>query len=180
MEIRLHKPADAGALADQVWPLYQEVFGDFESYESWRIDLYDRHAARDGYRLVTAVDEPVMSSTDSAVGSGSAMVGFAWGYIGRRGQFWSDLVCDSLPSATTEEWVGGHFELVELAVLPAYRGQGVGRAVHDKVLEGVTGRSLLGTNDDLQDPAVRLYLSARWRKLGVLRPGVQVMGRLPA
>lgn len=165
MEIHLH--TDAPELALEIWPIYQEVFGDFDTYDHWRTDLYDRHASRDGYRLVTAVD-------------GSGVVGFGWGYTGQRGQYWSDLVCDALPAAITDEWVGGHFEVVELAVLPAYRGRGIGRALHDKLLESVTSRCLLGTSDDLNDPAVRLYLAAGWWKLGVLRPGVQVMGRLAA
>ncbi|MFI5707490.1 GNAT family N-acetyltransferase [Kribbella sp. NPDC051620] len=165
MEIHLH--TDASDLAHEIWPIYQEVFGDFDTFDHWRTDLYDRHATRDGYRLVTAVDGP-------------GVVGFGWGYTGQRGQYWSDLVCEALPAAITDEWVGGHFEFVELAVLPAYRGRGVGRALHDKLLESVTSRCLLSTTDSPDDPAVRLYLSAGWWKLGVLRPGVQVMGRLAA
>jgi ribosomal protein S18 acetylase RimI-like enzyme len=167
VEIHLHNPTDTDQLAGQIWPLYRDTFGDFDDYETWRTELYDRHAARDGYRLSTAVDGPTL-------------VGFSWGYIGERGQYWSDLVCNSLPAAITDEWVGGHFEVVELAVLPAYRGQGVGRSLHDKLLESVTDRCLLSTSDDPSDPAVRLSLSAGWRKLGVLRPGVQVMGRAAA
>jgi ribosomal protein S18 acetylase RimI-like enzyme len=163
LEIHLH--TDAPDLALEIWPIYQEVFGDFDTYDHWRTDLYERHASRAGYRLVTAVD-------------GSAVVGFGWGYTGERGQYWSDLVCDALPAVIADEWVGGHFEVVELAVLPAYRGRGLGRTLHDKLLENVTSRCLLSTSDSTDDPAVRLYLSAGWWKLGVLRPGVQVMGRL--
>jgi ribosomal protein S18 acetylase RimI-like enzyme len=192
LEIHLHNPADAAALAAEIWPIYQEVFGDFDTYEHWRTDLYERHASRDGYRLVTAVDGTPGGSTagdgspgdstpgDGAAGDGSRVVGFGWGYTGQRGQYWSDLVCDALPAAITDEWVGGHFELVELAVLPAYRGRGLGRALHDKLLESVTSRCLLSTSDSADDPAVGLYVSAGWWKLGVLRPGVQVMGRLAA
>jgi ribosomal protein S18 acetylase RimI-like enzyme len=165
--VEIQNPTDVDHLAAQIWPVYETVFGDFESYELWRADLFDRHAARDGYRLVTAVDD-------------STLVGFGWGYTGQRGQYWSDLVCNSLPQAITDEWVGGHFEVVELAVLPGCRGQGVGRALHDKLLESVTGRCLLSTSDDPGDPAVRLYVSSGWRKLGVLRSGVQVMGRSAA
>jgi ribosomal protein S18 acetylase RimI-like enzyme len=165
--LEIHLRADPLDLAAEIWPVYQTVFGDFDSYDHWRTDLYERHAVRDGYRLVTAVD-------------GSTVAGFGWGYTGQRGQYWSDLVCDALPAVITDEWVGGHFELVELAVLPAYRGAGIGRALHDKLLESVTSRCLLGTSDDETDPAVRLYLSAGWWRLGVLRAGVQVMGRLAA
>jgi ribosomal protein S18 acetylase RimI-like enzyme len=163
VEIRLRTPAEAEPLAAAVWPCYQEVFGDFDDYDTWRTDLFDRHRTRAGYRLVTATDE-------------SGVVGFSWGYVGERGQYWSDLVCEVLPPELTAEWVGGHFEFVELAVRASQRGQGLGRALHDKLLESVTGHCLLSTADDRSDPAVRLYESAGWRKLGLLRPGVQVMG----
>jgi ribosomal protein S18 acetylase RimI-like enzyme len=69
---------------------------------------------------------------------------------------------------------------VELGVSPAYRRQGLGRRLHDTLLAGIGQRCLLSTEDDPQDPAVRLYLSCGWSKVGVLRPGVQVMGRKPA
>lgn len=164
MEIRLQTAAEAESLATQVWPCYQEVFGDFGDYETWRTDLFDRHRTRGGYRLVTATD-------------GSEVVGFSWGYVGQRGQYWSDLVCDSLPTEVTDEWVGGHFEFVELAVSASHRGKGLGRVLHDLLLDSVSEQCLLSTSDDPADPAVRLYQSAGWEKLGVLRPGVQVMGR---
>ena len=60
-----------------------------------------------------------------------ALVGFAYGYVGERGQWWSDRVVEALPVAVTDVWVGGHFEFVELAVLPDYRGQGIGGLLHD-------------------------------------------------
>ena len=113
MEVRLQTPAEAEQLAAAVWPCYQEVFGDFADYASWRTDLFDRHRTRDGYRLVTAIDA-------------SSVVGFSWGYIGQRDQYWSDLVCDSLPPEITDKWVGGHFEFVELAVSKSHRGKGLG------------------------------------------------------
>jgi hypothetical protein len=81
--------------APLVWPCYQEVFGDFDDFETWRTGMFDRHAARDGYRLVVATDGP-------AVG------GFSWGYVGQRGQYWTELVSGALPGPLTEEWVGGH------------------------------------------------------------------------
>ncbi len=88
-----------------------------------------------------------------------------------------DLAAAALPPAVASAWLGGHFEFVELGVLPERRGEGIGRALHDALLEGVDRRSLLSTADDVDDPAVHLYRSAGWRRLGTLAPGVQVMGR---
>lgn len=100
---------DAAALADQVWPCYDSVLGDFDDYEVWRSDLFGRHAGREGFRLAVAV----------GVGT---VVGFSWGYVGQRGQYWSDLAYAALPADVADEWIGGHFELVELAVLPSVGG----------------------------------------------------------
>jgi ribosomal protein S18 acetylase RimI-like enzyme len=163
IDIQLHGPDTAAELAPHVWPCYRDVFGDFDDVATWRDKVFARHVARAGYRLAVAMDGP-------------ALTGFSWGYVGQRGQYWTDLVCEALPGCMTDEWVGGHFEFVELAVLPAYRRRGLGRRLHDALLAGISRRSLLSTVDDPQDAAVQLYLSCGWRSLGVLRPGVQVMG----
>lgn len=163
-EVQLVSGPDALELAGQVWPCYDAVFGDFEDYESWRSDLFERHAARQGFRLAVALEDGTLS-------------GFSWGYVGHRGQYWSDLAYEALPHEVAADWVGGHFELVELAVLPSSRRRGLGQALHDRVLDGVDRCCLLSTSDEEADPAVRLYLRSGWQRLGTLRPGVQVMGR---
>jgi ribosomal protein S18 acetylase RimI-like enzyme len=164
IDIRLHNPETATGLAPQIWPCYRDVFGDFDDVETWRSDLFDRHTGREGYRLAVAMDA-------------ATVAGFSWGYVGQRGQSWTDLACEALPGSLVSEWVGGHFEFVELAVLPEYRRRGVGRLLHDTLLAGIQRKCLLSTKDDLDDPAVRLYLACGWQKLGNLRPGTQVMGR---
>ncbi len=150
-------------LGAAVWPCYNEVFGDFADSATWCSDLFERHAARDGFRLAASIED-------------DQVIGFAWGYIGQLGQYWSDLVHDALPPEIVSQWVGGHFEIVELAVLPAHRRNGLGQALHDRLLDGVKRRCLLSTSDDADDPPVQLYTRSGWRKLGMLRPGVQVMG----
>lgn len=149
--------------APGVWECYRQVFPCTAEIDTWRSEQFDRHAARDGHRLVTAHD-------------GSTVVGFAWGYVGQRGQYWSDLVVAALPSPLADEWVGGHFEVAELGVLPAWRGLGIGSALLDALLQGRAGRSLLSTKDDPSDSAVRLYLGTGWQRLGLLSPGVQLLG----
>lgn len=125
--------------------------------------MFTRHAMRDGYRLVLATQ-------------GATVAGFSWGYIGERGQYWAELVARELPGVASE-WVGGHFEFVTLGGAPKYRRGGLGRQLHDTLLDGVSQRALLSTTSNPADPAVRLYLSGGWRKLGILKPDRQVMGR---
>lgn len=158
---------DAVPLAASIWSCYDAVFGDVADYDTWRNDLFERHASRDGHRLATAFE-------------GDRVVGFAWGYVGERGQYWSDRVAEALPPDVADTWVGGHFEVVELAVRADHRGRGLGGELHDRLLEGVGGRCLLGTSDDPRDPAVRLYRRRGWQALGTLHPGVQVMGLVRA
>lgn len=163
-ELELHDASASADHADAVWTLYDAVFGDAESRESWRADLFDRHRGREAYRLATAYD-------------GSSLLGFGWCFVGERGQYWPDLVVRTLPVEITDGWVGGHLEVVELAVAPEARGRGVGGGLLD-LMTATRGerRGLLGTSADEDDPAVRLYRSRGWRRLGLLSEDVQVMG----
>lgn len=111
-----------------------------------------KHVQRKGFRIAEATVDGVL-------------VGFAYGYTGERGQWWSDQVVARIPSALAEEWVGGHFEFVELAVDPAAQGRGIGAALHDALLSGLPqGKALLSTYHD-DRPAPRLYRRRGWRVL---------------
>lgn len=156
---------DATAL--DLWPVYDAVFGDQPSLDEWRSSVWDRHVARDGFRLARALD-------------GERLVGFAYGYTGERGQWWSDRVVDVLPASVSREWVGGHFELVSIGVLPSARAGGVGARLLEALTTGLPHeRRLLMTTADPDDPARRLYARTGWSVLG---PGLGddrvVMGRL--
>ncbi len=150
-----------------VWRVYDDVFHDFEDEGTFREQMWDRHRERSGFRLATAYD-------------GGSLLGFGWCYVGERGQFWSDWVVRELPRETTDAWVGGHLEVVSLAVLPSARGRGVGSRLLDLMLAGRGGRRvLLATSADDSDPAVRLYESRGFVTLGRLSDDVRVMGLLP-
>src|SRR5262245_20810841 len=95
--IELWDGDQAEPYADEVFDVYDEVFGDHPDRDEWRTEMYDRHRAREGFRLAALRDD-------------DRLVGFAWGYIGRPGQFWTDWVLETLPDEVTREWVGGHFE----------------------------------------------------------------------
>ncbi|MEV4532802.1 GNAT family N-acetyltransferase [Asanoa sp. NPDC049518] len=152
MRIQVGESADGRA----VWPVYDAIFGDHDSYESWRDTVWDRHRTRAGFRLARAY------TTD--------LIGFAYGYTGEHGQWWTDNARAVLPSGVADEWLGGHFELVSLGVLPAARGSGTGRALLRALLDGVGHeRRLLMATEDATDPARRLYAAEGWTVLG---PGI--------
>ena len=160
-----------GSVADtaELWPVYDAVFGDHPSYHAWRAEVWDRHAVREGFRL-------------ARVRQDGELVGFAYGYTGRHGQWWTDHVARVLDPAVAEEWLGGHFELVSIGVLPAARGSGLGGSLLESLTEGLPHeRWLLTTTADERDPARRLYARHGWAVLGPgIGAGTVVMGRLNA
>lgn len=152
----------------EVWSVYDPVFGDQPDVATWRGSGWDRHTDRDGFRLARARE-------------GSDLVGFAYGYTGRDGQWWTDHVRTTLPPDVASAWLDGHFELVSIGVLPGARGRGTGRALMRSLLADLPhDRLLLMTTADADDPARRLYAAEGWHVLG---PGIGhdtvVMGRRP-
>ena len=149
-----------------VWPVYESVFGDHADYETWRDGVWGRHTSRSGFRLARAY-------------GADGLVGFAYGYTGERGQWWTDNAMKVLEPDTAEAWLGGHFELVSIGVLEAARRGGIGRRLMQVLLDGLPHeRWLLMTSADPLDPARQLYASEGWQALG---PGMSddqvIMGR---
>jgi hypothetical protein len=158
--------ADDGAV---VWPLYQSVFGDFSDYETWRGAVWDKHSVRSGFRLTRAYEADVL-------------VGFAYGYTGEHGQWWTDEALKVLEPDVAKAWLGGHFELVSVGVLDAARRGGIGRGLMHVLVEGPPHeRLLLMTSSDPSGPARRLYASEGWHVLGPgIGDGTVIMGRRAA
>lgn len=151
---------------DEVWSVYDPVFGDQPDQATWRTSVWDRHTTRDGFRLARAWDDGVL-------------VGFAYGYTGRSGQWWTDHVRTTLEPDVADAWLDGHFELVSIGVLSSARGRGTGRALLRALLAGLPhDRLLLMTTSDPDDPARRLYAAEGWTVLGAgTSDHTVVMGR---
>src|SRR5689334_14530925 len=98
----------------ELWPVYEAVFGDQPDYRTWREAVWDKHTARSGFRLARAY-------------RGDCLVGFAYGYTGQSGQWWTDNARKVLEPEVAEAWLGGHFELVSIGVTVAARHSGIGR-----------------------------------------------------
>lgn len=146
------------ALREALALVYLGAYGDPALPES-RLDAenfvrstLDRHARRAGFRLVVA-------ETDGIV------TGYGYGFTGRRGQFWSDWLSGAAPEEIVREWVGDHFELVDLVVHPDHRGQGLSGLLHDHLVDGLPQeKALLATVPD-RGPADRLYTGRGWQVL---------------
>lgn len=156
-----------GALerADLIWQAYQPVFEDQPDQRTWRERVFERHCAREAFRFVAALAH-------------ERVIGFGYGYVGHLGEYWTDQVAAALPSLVPD-WVEGTFQVVSLGVLPDHRRRGIGRLVFDTLTQDLpVGRAILGAVDAPEAAAPRLYHSRGWTRLGVLRPGVMVMGRM--
>lgn len=155
--------------AEELWPVYDAVFADQPDAATWRAEVWDRHVARAGFRLARAYD-------------GGALVGFAYGYTGEAGQWWTDHAREVLPAHVADAWLGGHFEVVTLGVLPAARRAGTGRALMASLLDALPHeRLLLMTTSDPVDPGRRLYAATGWQVLGPgLGEATVILGRRAA
>ncbi len=148
----------------EVWQVYDAVFGDHPDQRTWRSAVWDRHVARNGFRLARAYDDA------------HRLVGFAYGYTGERGQWWTDRAAEVLPPEVADAWLGGHFDLVSLGVLAPARGAGVGRALLRRLTDGLPQeRWTLMTTADATDPARHLYATEGWEVLGPGLRDVQVI-----
>jgi ribosomal protein S18 acetylase RimI-like enzyme len=149
---------EALALAEQLTHVYRRAFGapgydePEESVRRFHDEQLPKHATRDGFRCAIA------RSSDQ-------VIGFGYGYTGQRGQWWSDWVAERAPAEVVQRWLGGHFEFVELAVDPAEHGHGVGTALHDALLAGLSHEVALLTTYGDDRAAVRLYRRKGWQLL---------------
>lgn len=78
--------------------------------------MWDKHSGRPGFRLARGYDS-------------DGLVGFACGYTGQPGQWWTDQARHVLAPPVAHEWLGGHFELVSIGVVRRARGHRVGRGL---------------------------------------------------
>ena len=169
MEYALHDAASAEGLATEVFEVYAVVFGADGGFEAWRESPWERHRARTGFRLATARD-------------GGRLVGFGWGCTGHRGEYWPDLVAEALPGL--DGWVGGHFELVELAVLEVCRGRGAGRRLLDVLLDGLPLLPDAAIDDGLLDVVILhprnffSWIPLAWRVLLKLKHTDELVNRM--
>lgn len=134
--------------------------------------ILDVHADRPGFRGFVATD------------SSDRVVGMVYGYHGEPGQWWHDTVVQQLERDAASRWLGDSYELVEVAVDPAWQARGIGRGLIDALLAGRDEATcVLSTRTDSR--AHRLYERLGFERVHTMRfsPGGApffVMGcRLP-
>ena len=150
-------PLDAGGLIDPILtvysqalmpPPYSKSIADVQMFAS----ILESHMSREGFRLFVAK-------------VGGDLVGFTYGCSSRPGGWWRDRVADALGTELARGWLTDAFEFTELAVCPSHEGRGIGSALHDSLLEGVSARTAVLST--LQEPTRGLQLYGRkgWETL---------------
>lgn len=149
----------AAELLDELCAVYADAYG--VELEGDKIRAFRNRATkaldRPRYGLLTAQD-------------GKQVVGFIFGYALPAGSSWWDGLTPAPPSGFTDEDGSRTFALAEIEVRAAWQGKGVGRALHDAMLNARREeRATLATGPQA-DAARALYERWGWQAVGKI-PG---------
>jgi ribosomal protein S18 acetylase RimI-like enzyme len=158
--IELLDADQAAALTADILRMYRAAFAVAPwnkldmSIENFETDIFPRHLRREGFGLA------------AAKAADGELLGFCYGYIGDHGQYWTDYVAARIHPSLEKAWLGGHFELAELAVIEEWRGKGIGRALLTTLLDSrgedrIALQTLAKTSD-----ALTLYESLGFTPFG--------------
>lgn len=151
-------PDEAIEAAPELAAVYLSAFGapgydeEPERAEQFATEQIPLHSQRDDFKLVVSR-------------TGEKITGFVYGFTGQRGQWWSDRVAAAVTPELAAEWIGGHFEVVDLAVAVEAQRQGVGRALMEALMTDLPHRKALLTTYADDRPAPRLYRRMGWKLL---------------
>ncbi|WP_113867841.1 GNAT family N-acetyltransferase [Paraliobacillus ryukyuensis] len=134
----------------QLADIYRTVWNNGDNQ---LVDRFWRHAHYEGYAAFAIMNES------------NAPVGFVYGYRSLPGQYYHDLLNRALAEVGKQEWLHHCFEIVELAILPEYRGQGLAKQLLDTSLNNVDYHTAILTTKVKNKPARALYDSHGWSVL---------------
>jgi ribosomal protein S18 acetylase RimI-like enzyme len=156
--------ADLGReLLDPICSLYDEVFSQPPFF--WRDDESQLHRER----LLKLLDNPSFGVVVAR--SGDELTGFAYGFgLAADTKRWQQ-VAPPLPDEVTAEWPGRTFLLFDYAVRRSYRGQGIGRRLHDRLLGSRTEERATLTVQPTAVDTQAIYVHWGWRKVGEIEGG---------
>jgi GNAT superfamily N-acetyltransferase len=148
-------------------PPYHETLPDFINFAG-RLSY---HAHQPGFCCVVARPP------------GAAAVGYAYGFDGQAGSWFYNVAAQQFTPTQKEAYLSNYFEFAELALLPAWRGQGAGGRLHDALLAGARQRTACLSTLEIETNALHLYHKRGWETLagGIELPTMhlryQIMGK---
>jgi GNAT superfamily N-acetyltransferase len=148
----------ARPLLDPICALYDEVFSAPPSH--WQEEESQLHRGR----LLRLLDDPTFGIAVGWVGT--ELIGFAYGYtLATDTRRWSRLLVP-LPVEVAAEWPGRTFMLFDFAVRASYRGRGIGRALHHRLLGSRSEeRATLSAEPESRE-SQQIYQHWGWRQVG--------------
>jgi ribosomal protein S18 acetylase RimI-like enzyme len=152
---------------DELADVYREAFAGAPHDEP------PEATARFRESLARHAELPAFRAT-AAWGPGADLVGFAYGHTSRPGQWWHDRVAAAIAPGLAERWMDEAFVVVNVAVRPRRRREGIGGRLHDLLLESAPHRTAVVSARHDDTAAQRLYHGRGWREIGrdvVLVPG---------
>jgi GNAT superfamily N-acetyltransferase len=171
MSATIEVRANVDGIQAELVEVFQQAFGAHDGDEGltlFRDDQLIRHPVREDFRIALARER------DS---DGPGILGFAYGYTGRAGQWWTERMRERVPPELYAEWFEGHFEVVEVAVHPGHQRQGIGAALLDTLLNDIPHERALLTGARHDSPARRLYLRTGWLPLADVDDDATLMGK---
>ncbi len=152
---------DPTALTSQIAEVYRSAFSIFRDapteseVRTFAQDTLARHAEREAFRFIAALED-------------GALLGFIYGYHGRRGEWWEDWIYERLPSPVFDEWFENQFDLTEFCVAASHHGRGIGSQLYDALLADLGDerytRAVLTTRR-VGNPARGFYLKRGWQNV---------------
>ena len=139
--------------ADEVLEVYGEAMGVSRQVLRPRRAVMAAHLDRPGLAAAAGLEDD------------GALIGIAYGHVGRRGQWWHDQVAAALEPGTAQRWIDGAFEVCELHVRPARQGTGLGRALLAELLAGPPAPTAVLTTPEGETRARRFYRAGGWVEL---------------
>jgi ribosomal protein S18 acetylase RimI-like enzyme len=132
-------------LASQAASIYGAAMQRSPEVVVQRRDIINNHVGFRGFVAVGAFEPD--------------LIGFGYGYLGRPGQWWHDVVAGALGREGSKRWLRDSFELAELHLVPSHHGQGIGRELLTRLLAEVDARHAVLSTPDTESPARLLYRS---------------------
>jgi GNAT superfamily N-acetyltransferase len=162
--LRLLGGVEAAGSGEDVAALRAEVCGAPPHRDSASRDGASRDGADGGFgrRFGRQRRQPGFVLAEAR--HGGYLVGYAFGVPLRPAtSWWRDLTAP-LPEELTAEHPGRTFALAELTVRAAWRRQGIGRALHDLILDGRAEDRATAAIPVAAAPAQGAYQRWGWRK----------------
>ena len=170
--------AQAAARAGDLMALHAEVYAE----PPYGLDDHDATRFADRFRVQRRQPGFVLAEARH----GGYLVGYAMGMPLRPSTSWWRDVTTALPGDITAEHPGRTFALADLVVRASWRRQGIGRALHDRVLAGRPEERATLTVPPAAAAAQHAFQAWGWRKLARTRdagpgsPVSDVLIRTPA